>query len=69
MRVITVADGYTGRTVELDADDVLDTLPNGIVKLHVVGKPWLIRWVYPEDCEPDCQEPPHEGPDTRFLFK
>ena len=41
---ITVAEGYNGSTVELDAQDILAKDAQG-VKLHVLGKPWLIRWV------------------------
>lgn len=43
-QVITVADGFNGSTVQLDAVDVLD-FDKTAVKLHVYGKPWLIRWV------------------------
>lgn len=41
---VTVADGYNGDTVELDATNVLDTCGTS-VKLGVAGKPWLTRWV------------------------
>ena len=41
--MMTVADGYNGSTVDLDMT-VLDETANA-VKLSVVGKPWLIRWV------------------------
>jgi hypothetical protein len=70
-RTITVADGYNGSTVTLNAECVLDSLPDGSVKLHVVGKPHLIRWVSAEDFrlireENDDAEPFAQGPDTQF---
>jgi hypothetical protein len=72
MRTIIVADGYNGSTIELDAEDILDSMSDGTVKLHVIDKPWLIRWVRAEDIltaeECDDQEPLREGPDTHFLF-
>ena len=42
--VITVANGYNGATIQLDAVDILEFTKTA-VKLHVYGKPWLIRWV------------------------
>ena len=41
---ITVEDGYTGSTVTLDATHALE-IDGDMVKLSVVGKPHLIRWV------------------------
>tara|TARA_R100000306_G_C4355189_1_gene132313 strand:+ start:533 stop:811 length:279 start_codon:yes stop_codon:yes gene_type:complete len=43
-------DGYTGSTVTLDATHALEiekdeNVEAGMVKLSVVGKPHLIRWV------------------------
>lgn len=47
-QVITVPNGYNGATIQLDAVDILDYTKTA-VKLHVYGKPWLVRWVYRED--------------------
>lgn len=73
-KTITVADGYNGATIQLDAYDVLDSMSDGSVKLHVAGYPWLIRWVSGDEYrskvklaeESDDTEPLVNGPDTNF---
>lgn len=73
MYQITVADGYNGATIQLNADEILDSTSN-TVKLHVVGFPWLIRWVARDEFdrklilahEADDAEPFMQGPDTQF---
>ena len=47
-QTIIVPNGYNGATIELDAIDVLERRKDA-VKLHVYGKPWLIRWVAIEE--------------------
>jgi hypothetical protein len=41
---LIIPDGYNGDTVELDGFDVLEINGN-TVKLHVVGRRHLVRWV------------------------
>lgn len=73
MNQITVAEGYNGATVQLNADEILDSTPS-LVKLHVVGFDWLIRWVARDEFdrklalaqEADDAEPFTQGPDTQF---
>lgn len=47
MKTVMLADGYNGDLVECDIEPI--AVDGDLLKLHVTGKPWLIRWIHKDD--------------------